>query len=58
MCIPVFDLSADGHLPTVLASILPFAASLIWLNSNSETVGVSLYPNRGWARMASTKEGR
>lgn len=55
---PVFNFSGSWHLTLVLASVIPFAASLIWLNSDGVSDESWLYPNRGWGRMQTTKESR
>lgn len=56
--IPVFALSGSRYLAIVLASVIPFAASLVWLNSGGAARTYWLYPNRGWSRTFTTKAGR
>ena len=47
---PVFGLSSSANTAIALGSLIPFAASLIWLNSGPAADGYWLYPNRGWSR--------
>jgi hypothetical protein len=56
--VPVFAFSGSWHLPIALASLIPFAASLLWLNSGGAASTNWLYPNRGWSRTLATKAGQ
>ena len=56
--VPILHPSGSLHFLIVFASILPFAASLVWLNSKARLDGAWLYPNRGWGRVRAVKVGQ
>lgn len=56
--VPAFVLAGGRHYVIALATAIPFAASLIWLNSDASAGAFRLYPNRGWGRMRAPKASR
>lgn len=48
--VPIFEFSGNWHLMIVLASAVPFAASLMRSNRDARADRFRLYPNRGWGR--------